>query len=163
MTNSPDQPYDPQLAPFEYPDTSGYPSVPPPYPPVASPFGAVPGYPPPAAPAPYAPPAYPGYPGYPGGPMGYDPYLGGRPAGTNGMAIASLICSLAGLFFCGVPSVVGLILGIVAMGQCKKTGQEGHGMALAGTIIGAVLTAVAVIGFIAYAVMLGAAVNGASY
>jgi hypothetical protein len=103
-------------APVEYP--TGYPHVPPP---VYSQFG---GYPPP-------------YAGYPPS----DPYRQSRPLGTNGKAIASLVAALAGLVFCGLPSIAGLILGIIAMRECKRTGQDGYGLALAGTIVGALVTA----------------------
>ena len=58
--------------------------------------------------------------GYPGPP---------QPAGTNGLAIASLVVS----FFC---SIVGIILGFVALNQIKRTGQGGRGLAIAGIVIG---------------------------
>ena len=99
---------------------------------------------PPPLPPPVYPPTYPTYPsGYPTPYQGYsadpyDPYRAGRPAGTNGMAIGALVCSLVGPFFCGLPSIAGLILGIIAMQETKRTGQDGHGLALAGVIIGAV-------------------------
>ncbi len=32
--------------------------------------------------------------------------------------------------------IVGFILGVIAMRETKRTGQEGYGVALAGTIIG---------------------------
>ncbi|TDH51752.1 DUF4190 domain-containing protein [Mycobacterium eburneum] len=138
--------------PVDYPEyPPGY--VPPP----------PPGYPPPAAGYPPPPPPYPGPSGYPGYPSPYDPYAQGRPPGTNGMAIASLVTSLAGLFLCFVPSVVGMILGIIALGQCNRTGQEGRGMAMAGTIIGAVLTALGVIVFIVWLFAMIAAGNSSSY
>ena len=82
-----------------------------------------------------------GYPGY----QPYDPYRPTKPPGTNGKAIAALVTSLAGLMFCGLPSIVGLILGIIAMRESKRTGQDGYGIALAGTIIGGVLTALLVL------------------
>jgi len=63
-----------------------------------------------------------------------------KPPGTNGKAIAALACSLAGLVFCGLPSIVGPILGIIAMRETKRTGQDGYGLALAGVIIGALVT-----------------------
>lgn len=104
-----------------------------------------------AAPAPYpapsyAPPSYPApYPGGYGAPAPYvDPYNPyGIPAsrGTNGMALASLICSVSGIAICGISSIVGLVLGIVAMNQIKRTGEDGQGMALAGTIIGGIVVA----------------------
>ena len=56
-------------------------------------------------------------------------------SGTNGLAIGSLVLSLLGLF-CGIGSIVGVILGFIARGQIKRTGQGGNGMALAGIVIG---------------------------
>ena len=119
------------------------------------------GYPPPNyapagyAPAGYAPPGYPppvppqgGYPSpYSGpSPYGYDPYHQAPPVGTNGKAIAALVCSLVGpVALCFLTSPAGLVLGILAMRETKRTGQEGHGMALAGTIIGAIGSVVLVV------------------
>ncbi len=144
MTNPYEQPYrggefppleqvapqaDPN-APVEYP--TGYPQLPPP-------VYAHGGYPPP----------YPGYPPpYPGYPPPYDPYQAGKPLGTNGKAIASLVAALAGLVFCGLPSIAGLILGIIAMRECRRSGQDGYGLALAGTVIGALVTALVALYFV---------------
>jgi hypothetical protein len=60
------------------------------------------------------------------------------------MAIAALVTSLVGLLFCGLPSIVGMVLGMVALGETKRTGQKGRGLALAGIIIGAVVIVVVV-------------------
>ena len=60
------------------------------------------------------------------------PYQQGKPRGTNGKAIAALVTALVGLMFCGLPSIAGLILGIIAVRECKRTGQDGYGIALAG-------------------------------
>ena len=57
---------------------------------------------------------------------------------TNTLAIVSLILA----FF--LP-LIGAILGHVALGQIKKSGEEGRGLALAGVIIGWVLTALAIL------------------
>ena len=95
--DSPAPPPDP-YAPVDYP--TNFPPLPPPV------------YPPPYQP----PPAYPyagGYPGYAGDP--YDPYRPMKPPGTNGKAVAALVCSVAGLMFCGLPSIAGFILGIIAL------------------------------------------------
>ncbi|MHA3020008.1 DUF4190 domain-containing protein [Mycobacterium sp. BMJ-28] len=100
-------------------------------------YPADPGLPPPVYSAPY-PPA-PGYP-YPAPFPGYDPYRQ-KPLGTNGKAIAALITALGGLVFCGIPSVVGLILGVIAMRETRRTGQDGWGLALAGVIIGGLAAA----------------------
>lgn len=139
-------------APIDYPE---YPPPPTGYPP-----------PPPGYPAPYpGVPATgpPGYPGYPAAGSPYDPYGQGIPPGTNGMAIASLVTSLTGVFFCGIPGIVGLVLGIIAMGQCRRTGQEGHGMAVAGTIIGGVITVLALIVFIVWLIAVVAAGSSSTY
>ena len=85
------------------------------------------------------PPPSPGYgqqpPGY-GQPAYGQPAYGQQPyaqaqQGTNGMAIAALVTSL-------LCSPLGIILGFVAKGQIKKTGQSGNGLATAGIVIGAV-------------------------
>ncbi|OBK75480.1 DUF4190 domain-containing protein [Mycobacterium sp. 1274761.0] len=126
MSVPPEQPY----RGGEFPRLEEAPQQPDPYAPIDYPTG----YPP--LPPPVYPPAatYPGYPPY-------DPYRPGKPLGTNGKAIGALVASLAGLMFCGLPSIAGLILGIIAMRECRRTGQDGYGLALAGTIVGAVVTA----------------------
>jgi Domain of unknown function (DUF4190) len=97
-------------------------------------------------PPPVYPPTYPaGYPGYPAVPGyyagGYDPYRPAKPPGTNGKAIAALVTSLTGLFCCGLPSIVGLILGVIGMRETKRTGQDGYAIALIGAIIGGLAVA----------------------
>jgi hypothetical protein len=167
MTNGPDQPYPGEFSPLEnspvdYPNGPGLPppvygtGYPPPGPGYPSP---APGYPPSGYPP--TPPGYPPYAsGYAYGTDPYDPYRSMKPPGTNGKAIAALATSLAGLLFCGLPSVVGLILGIVAMRETKRTGQEGYGLALAGTIIGALVT----VGFVLYILFfIGLAASDWSY
>jgi len=145
LENSP-QSSDP-YAPVDYPTNPGLP--PPVY---GAVFSGAPGYPPPSAPGyppGYPPPGYPGappgyqpYPGtYPYGTDPYDPYRAMKPPGTNGKAIASIATSLAGLLFCGLPSIVGLVLGVIAMRETKRTGQDGYGLALGGTIVGGLVTA----------------------
>lgn len=131
MTNPPEQPF----RGAEYPPVE--PSAP-----QADPYAAV-DYP--TGYAPFPPPVYPqpavgGYPtGYPGY-HPYDPYRQGKPPGTNGKAIAALVIAVVGLTFCGLPSIGGLILGIIGMRECKRTGQDGYGIALAGAIIGGLVT-----------------------
>jgi hypothetical protein len=82
----------------------------------------------PPPPPPSYPPAY--------GPGGGYPQA---PSGTNGLAIAALICSLIGLCCGGVLSIVGIILGFVAKSQIRRTGQGGSGMATAAIVIGFVI------------------------
>jgi len=136
MTYDPNDPN----RPFEYPSLEGYsdpranPYQPVDYPP-AYPPGVPPGYP-------QFPPPYQGYgaQGYGYGVNPYDPYGAAQAPGTSGMAIGALVSSLLGLALCVcfIPSIVGIALGVVAMGQTKRTGEKGHGMALAAVIVGAV-------------------------
>lgn len=52
------------------------------------------------------------------------------------MAIASLVCSLVGLFLCGVPAILGVIFGGVGLSQTKDNARPGRGLAVAGLVIG---------------------------
>jgi hypothetical protein len=63
------------------------------------------------------------------------PYSGApaQPNKTNVLAIVSLVSA----FFV---SVVGIITGHIALSQIKKTGENGRGLALAGTVLGYVFT-----------------------
>jgi hypothetical protein len=94
-------------------------------------------------PPPVYPPPYPGAAGYPGGyyPGGYDPYRPTKPPGTNGKAIVALVTSLVGLVCCGLPSIVGLIFGVIGMRETRRTGQDGYAIALIGAIIGGLAVA----------------------
>lgn len=75
--------------------------------------------------------------GQPYGQSPYGSYAYTPPAPTNGMAIASLVVSIAGLLVCcGAPSIVGAILGHVARKQIRERGESGAGLALAGIIVG---------------------------
>lgn len=135
----PPDPYAPVDYPPSYPQ-SGYP--PPGFPPLPPPVYGTPGYP-----APY--PGAVGYgyaPGYPNDP--YDPYRQLKTPGTNGKAIAALVTSIAGLLCCGLPSIAGIILGIIAMRETKRTGQDGFGLAVAGVAIGSVVLALVVVYFV---------------
>jgi Domain of unknown function (DUF4190) len=90
------------------------------------------------------PPVYDWYPGY-------DPYRPAKPPGTNGKAIASIVCSVIGSLVCCFPVwIVGLVLGVVAMRETKRTGQDGYGVAMAGAILGGMATAAAVVAALAY-------------
>jgi hypothetical protein len=98
-------------------------------------------------------PAQQGYPGY--GyttPAAAGPMLPPPVPGTNGLAIAALVCSLAGLFMCGAPAIVGAILGHVARRQIRERGEQGDGLALAGIIVGWSVTGLAIIGVVIYVI-----------
>jgi hypothetical protein len=126
----------PASAPPGYPPQgSARPGPPPGYAPqaYAPPAYAPPAYAPPAyAPPAYAPPAY-APPGYP--PPGYPPYYG-RP--TNTTAVLALVMAF-------VFAPAGLVLGIVARRQIRRTGEEGEGLALAGIVVGGVVTTIFVL------------------
>lgn len=58
-------------------------------------------------------------------------------AKTSGMAVTSLVLGVLGVFSCGITSLFGLILGIIAMVRIKSSrgNLKGGGLALAGTIV----------------------------
>jgi Domain of unknown function (DUF4190) len=149
----PHPPVDPQ-APVDYPPVDyrpgDYPQYPPPYPP-QPPQGPPYGYPPPP---PGGPVGYGGPPAYPGP---YDPYQAyqANPYQTNGLAVASLVTSIVGalaslMCLIGVPiTIVGIVLGVVALNQIKQNNQQGRGLAIAGIAIGSAALVLEFIGFVA--------------
>jgi hypothetical protein len=103
-------------------------------------------------PGPYGSPQYPAS----GQPYGQNPYgqpqyppYGAPQARTNGLAIASLVCSLAGLLTC-ISAPVGIVLGHIAMKQIRETGEQGEGMAKAGLWVGYIFTILGILGIAAY-------------
>jgi hypothetical protein len=112
-----------------------------------APYGQQPGYQQPGAQQPaygqqaYGQASY-GQPSYAQAPAPYAygyGYTGQQGGGTNGLAAASLACGLGGLLI-GISAPVAIPLGIAALVQIKKRQQTGKGMAIAGLIIGSVLT-----------------------
>lgn len=91
------------------------------------------------------------------------PYSGGGlPASerTNTLSIVALVLGI-------VIPIGGIICGHIALSQIKKTGEKGHGLALAGTIIGYAFTILGILGIIAYIALFATlissgAMNGAS-
>ncbi|MFI8632193.1 DUF4190 domain-containing protein [Microbacterium sp. NPDC077663] len=136
-TNTPPQPSDVPPAPPAPSDAY------PPAPPYASPasqgqpaYGEQPGYPQPYAQPSYGQPSY-GQPAY--GQQTYgQPAYGYAPARPNNvLAIISLVASIAGLTLVPfIGSIAGVITGHMSLKQLKTSGENGRGMALAGTIIG---------------------------
>jgi hypothetical protein len=63
------------------------------------------------------------------------------PPRTSGLALASLLCGIGGLFTCGLSAIIGLVLGIVALTRANRNGAPGRhrGTALAGVIVSAVM------------------------
>jgi hypothetical protein len=145
-------------------------SVPPPY---GQGPANYPGYGPPE----YGQPPY-GQPTYGQSPYGQSPYgqspYGQSPHGqpafgqygygptpkTNGFAIASLCCSIGGILFVGLSSILGVIFGFVARSQIRRSqtqygngAEKGGGLAVAGIIVGFATIAFWLLLFIAIAVM----------
>ncbi|MGI5200562.1 DUF4190 domain-containing protein [Spirillospora sp. CA-108201] len=58
------------------------------------------------------------------------------PPARNGMATAALVLGIFGFFTCGFTSLFAVVLGHIADGQIRKTGQFGRGSALAGAVLG---------------------------
>ncbi|WP_407319357.1 DUF4190 domain-containing protein [Isoptericola halotolerans] len=79
--------------------------------------------------SPYTSPYGPGQPPAPG-PGGPSPYEAPRPAGTDGVAIASLVTGILGL------ALVAVGLGIAGLVRVKKSGRSGKGLAVAGIVLG---------------------------
>lgn len=126
----------------------------PPNPEQTPPYAAAPpAYtPPPTYGAPATPPAYGAAPTY-GAAPGYG--YGYPEQKTNTLAIVSLVSSiLAFVILPFVASVVGVITGHMALGQIKRTGEGGRGLALGGTIVGWVGIGLGVLGLIFFLVMM---------
>jgi hypothetical protein len=93
-------------------------------------------YPPP--PGPYA--GYYGYPQYP------------QPQPTNSLAIVSLVCAF--LF-----APLGIVFGHISLSQIKKTGEEGHGLAVAGLVISYLITVLTILVVVLSVVFIGKVAN----
>lgn len=124
------------------------PSVQPSYPAQGPAFGT-------GASSPSGPPAYGATPYASAGysqyvPPGQNPYSNAVPRKTNGLAIASLVCSCAGIFLLGIPAVLGVIFGFVARRRIRQSNgaQGGGGMALAGIIVGFVVVGLVILGLV---------------
>ena len=83
-----------------------------------------------------------------GQPSAYDPY-GASPRNPSGaqktstLAILSIVFALGGVFIWPIiilTSPAGAVMGHLALGRIKQTGEQGRGLALAGIIGGWVLT-----------------------
>jgi hypothetical protein len=61
-------------------------------------------------------------------------YAAYAPQPTNGLAIASMVLGIVWIYWVG--SILALVFGYVALGQIKRTNQQGRGMAIAGIVLG---------------------------
>lgn len=73
------------------------------------------------------------------------------PQSANGMAVASLVMGIAGLFFCGITGILGLIFGYIARRQIREGNGSGDGMAIAGIVLGWVWVALLVVASLIFA------------
>jgi len=83
------------------------------------------------------------------------PYATFAPPATNGLAVASLVLGILWIYWIG--SVLALVFGYVAMIQIRERNEGGHGLAVAGIVLGWVGMG---IGFLALAIALIAACTG---
>ena len=61
------------------------------------------------------------------------------PPRTNAYAVASLVCGIAGTMI-GLPAVPAVVLGHMARRRIRATGEQGDGLAVAGLVLGYVVT-----------------------
>ena len=80
-------------------------------------------------------------------------------AKTNGLAMASLACGVAQFAVGPLATIAAIVLGYMARGQIKRTGEQGAGLALAGLILG---WAAVILGIALIAVMLTISSRSAS-
>ena len=73
------------------------------------------------------------------------------------LSIVSLVASLVGF------GIVGIITGHISLGQIKRTGEQGRGLALAGLIIGYVAVASGLVAIIVWVVILAGLAASGSY
>ena len=60
---------------------------------------------------------------------------------TNTLAILSLVAAF-------VASLVGVVLGFIALGQIRRSGEAGRGLAIAAIIVGVLVTAFFLFSFV---------------
>lgn len=91
---------------------------------------------------------------------GYPPPM---PPKSQQSAILALVLSCVGFVSCGVTAIVGVVFGHIAMGKIKRGEEEGHGLAMAGLVVGYLVIA----GWLAYfaiiVIAIIAGVNSSTY
>ena len=96
----------------------------------------------------------------PGGEPVAPPLAQPQLAGTNSLAITSLICGIAQFMFGPLATIPAVVCGHVARSQIRRTGEQGAGMALAGLILGWVGVGFTVLVLIAAALIAAAVSSG---
>lgn len=101
----------------------------------------------PPAPGPYAVPQ----------PMpGYGPWPPAPPK-RSGLAAASLVCGLVGLFTLGIAALPAIVLGYMARGEARRQGQPGDPTATAGIVLGWIVLVVGVLLMVLMVMWVGSA------
>ncbi|MFF3564524.1 DUF1707 and DUF4190 domain-containing protein [Streptomyces sp. NPDC002574] len=80
------------------------------------------------------------------------------PPGVNSKAIAALICGISAVFL-GLTALPAIVLGHLARREVRRTGEQGDGFALAGLILGYVVTALLLLVAVLVAVLVVAVTN----
>jgi len=84
-------------------------------------------------------------------PPGMPPQGGFQPPPAqqgNGMAVASLICSILGFCLIFIGGLLGILFGIMGLKRANQTGGSGRGLAITGIVLGIItlITSSAVVG-----------------
>lgn len=91
-------------------------------------------------------------------------YGGPQQPATNSLAVVSLITSLCGIFIVPVIlSIVGIITGHMSLGQIRRTGEGGRGLAFAGLWIGYITVILALLGIVAFVLLVATISYSPSY
>lgn len=112
---------------------------------------------------PYAAAGYPAASPYPTAP-GTAPYAeyGAPVPHTNSLAVASLVCSLAGLIV-GISAIAGVICGHIALGQIRRTGEGGRGLAIGGLVVGYAVIVLGILALVVVFAILGIATSTSTF
>ncbi|PZF58943.1 DUF4190 domain-containing protein [Curtobacterium sp. MCSS17_008] len=73
------------------------------------------------------------------------------------------VLAIVGFILAFVVNIAGLVVSIIALGQVKRTGERGRGLALAGVIISAISLLFSVISIIVVIVAAGSAGMSSGY
>jgi uncharacterized membrane protein len=69
------------------------------------------------------------------------------------------VLSIVGFIFAFIISIVGVVLGFIALSQIRRTGERGRGLAIAAVIIGLASIVISIISFVVIGTS-GLMVNG---
>ncbi len=70
------------------------------------------------------------------------------PSRTNSLAIAALCCGIAQVIVGPLSGIPAIVLGVMSMREIRQTGEQGHGMAVAGLVLGIIGLILAVLALI---------------